>query len=98
MALVQCVECGREISDRAIACPQCGYPRRRTAPMSRGIKILLGACVLLLVAMFVFAFVAAWMLRKPIDIELPQSSFPSTSSQADCLPHHVCAATQFASR
>lgn len=26
MALIQCVECGREISDRAAFCPQCGCP------------------------------------------------------------------------
>ncbi|MDR7193367.1 hypothetical protein [Luteimonas terrae] len=27
MALTQCEECGREISDRAVACPHCGVPR-----------------------------------------------------------------------
>ena len=27
MALVDCVECGRRISDRALSCPQCGHPR-----------------------------------------------------------------------
>ena len=26
MALIQCPECGREISDQAEACPGCGYP------------------------------------------------------------------------
>lgn len=26
MALIKCPECGREISDRGRACPQCGYP------------------------------------------------------------------------
>lgn len=26
MALVQCSECNREISDQAAACPQCGHP------------------------------------------------------------------------
>lgn len=28
MALVACTECGREISDKAGACPQCGAPVR----------------------------------------------------------------------
>jgi len=28
MALVACPECGREVSDQALACPQCGYPIR----------------------------------------------------------------------
>ena len=26
MALVPCVECGREISEKAKTCPHCGYP------------------------------------------------------------------------
>lgn len=26
MALIKCPECGREISDKAAACPGCGYP------------------------------------------------------------------------
>ncbi len=26
MALIDCPECGRQVSDRASACPQCGYP------------------------------------------------------------------------
>jgi len=28
MALVACPECGREVSDQAMACPHCGYPIR----------------------------------------------------------------------
>jgi uncharacterized protein (TIGR03067 family) len=28
MALLQCPECGRQFSDRATACPQCGLPTR----------------------------------------------------------------------
>lgn len=26
MALIKCPECGREVSDKASACPNCGYP------------------------------------------------------------------------
>ncbi len=26
MALINCAECGKEISDKATACPNCGYP------------------------------------------------------------------------
>jgi hypothetical protein len=29
MALVKCAECGRQISDKATACPQCGAPGRQ---------------------------------------------------------------------
>ena len=32
MALIHCPECGKEISDRAPACPQCGYPLDTTQP------------------------------------------------------------------
>lgn len=26
MALIQCPECGKEVSDKARKCPHCGYP------------------------------------------------------------------------
>ncbi len=26
MALIKCAECGREVSERAQACPACAYP------------------------------------------------------------------------
>ena len=29
MALIQCKECGRDVSDQANACPGCGFPLRR---------------------------------------------------------------------
>lgn len=29
MALIKCRECGREVSDLALSCPQCGYPLRQ---------------------------------------------------------------------
>lgn len=32
MPLVPCPECRREISDQAIACPQCGFPRQAAPP------------------------------------------------------------------
>jgi len=100
MALVHCTECQREISDRAIACPQCGCPRRGVAPMSRGIKVLLGACVLVLVVMFAAGILFAWLAPKaayPVDIELPQRSVPSTSLHTECSAHAACAATRAAS-
>ncbi len=30
MALIKCTECGREVSDRAAACPGCGAPPKST--------------------------------------------------------------------
>ena len=32
MALIKCADCGREVSDRAPACPQCGCPTHDGAP------------------------------------------------------------------
>ena len=26
MALIRCLECGRDVSDRAVSCPNCGCP------------------------------------------------------------------------
>jgi len=34
MALIKCSECGREISDKAVACPQCSCPIERTEATS----------------------------------------------------------------
>ena len=30
MALLQCPECSNEVSDKAVACPRCGYPLHAT--------------------------------------------------------------------
>lgn len=30
MAMIQCPECGKEISDKATSCPSCGYPINST--------------------------------------------------------------------
>jgi len=32
MALIKCKECGHEISDEALACPNCGKPQRDKPP------------------------------------------------------------------
>ncbi len=37
MALIECPECGREVSSSAAACPACAYPlQRETPPVSPG--------------------------------------------------------------
>ncbi|MFL6586591.1 MAG: hypothetical protein ACJ8GV_06855 [Luteimonas sp.] len=81
MALVRCKECQREISDRAIACPQCGDPKRM-ASSSRGIRILLGVLVSVLVLMFAAGILFAWLAPKastPVDVyidDLERTSAP----------------------
>lgn len=34
MALIQCPECGKEVSDKVKACPHCGYPMEETSQQS----------------------------------------------------------------
>lgn len=33
MALINCPECEARISDKAVACPQCGYPLPQAEPL-----------------------------------------------------------------
>ncbi len=40
MAMIACMECGKEISDQAQACPSCGAPNK-SAPMKGGSKAIL---------------------------------------------------------
>lgn len=35
MALITCPECGREVSDQATSCPQCGYPIKASRDLWR---------------------------------------------------------------
>ena len=35
MALIQCYECSKEISDKAPACPHCGAPQAETQPSKK---------------------------------------------------------------
>ncbi len=39
MALIKCKECGKEISDKAVACPNCGYPLKHPVPNYADIKL-----------------------------------------------------------
>lgn len=36
MALITCTECGKEYSDKAVSCPNCGCPTQYTAPRPQG--------------------------------------------------------------
>ena len=57
MALIQCPECGKEVSDKALACPNCGNPiaapvekvkakkRRPRKKLSRTARIILVVCL-----------------------------------------------------
>lgn len=52
MALINCPECGKEISDTAVSCPHCGYGINRTPVVttrkkSNAIPIFLLICLLI---------------------------------------------------
>lgn len=36
MAIINCPECGKEISDKAPACPNCGHPLKKADPVKSG--------------------------------------------------------------
>lgn len=38
MALIKCSECGKEVSDKAISCPNCGYPIQSPSPDTTAIE------------------------------------------------------------
>ena len=52
MALIKCPECGKEISDSADMCPECGYPLKKKGSISVkkiGVLILLFSVILLVI-------------------------------------------------
>jgi hypothetical protein len=59
VALIKCKECGREVSDRAPTCPNCGAPIAGAAPTKVVVKRS-GGCGLFLI--IVFAIIAAVVL------------------------------------
>jgi ribosomal protein L37E len=40
MALIQCRECHRSVSDKAVTCPSCGYPVARIPHGQRSVHII----------------------------------------------------------
>lgn len=59
MALVKCAECGRDVSDQAATCPNCGAAVRKPAPKKSGCR---GPAVLLAVA-FVLLLVMGQLMN-----------------------------------
>jgi len=70
MALINCPECGKELSDKAISCPKCAFPIRAEKAVrvettedsvltrNRGCAdIIIGAPLLFLVVIFILFFI-----------------------------------------
>ena len=47
MALIKCSECGKEISDKAATCPNCGSPTEKAEEDTKVIAFILGMVVLI---------------------------------------------------
>lgn len=56
MALIKCSECGKEISSKATACPNCGYPIRQTKRKHLFKSILLVGILLSIIIVIVLLF------------------------------------------
>ena len=65
MALIKCPECNKEVSDRAVTCPHCGYQLRNVQNRAyrlvekehdRKCKELIAGGIILLIAAIVFLF------------------------------------------
>lgn len=63
MALIQCSECGKEISDQISACPHCGYPVQKQTDENKGnnkkkllLPIIIAGIILVLIAIIFICY------------------------------------------
>lgn len=86
MALIQCPECGKEISDKAKNCPNCGYvlphfklPHyKKNEKLKRYTKIV-GICVI----SFLVLFLAFLLIKMNIKEHSPFEKFNSKTTKTD---------------
>jgi uncharacterized membrane protein YvbJ len=68
MALIECHECKKEISDETISCPKCGYPLRykhkveKRNELRKKIRKLLSVPSLLLWTSYLFGLFTLWVV------------------------------------
>ena len=98
MPLINCAECGNEISDQASACPKCGMPNMKAATKNNSVRPVIKALryvfFVILGVFFLLLFVAAGKMfeegeknQKPIArvAEMtPIQSHPSKSESDNC--------------
>ena len=63
MALIQCSECGKEISDQISACPHCGYPVQKQTDENKGknkkkllLPVIIAGIILVLIAIIFICY------------------------------------------
>ena len=68
MAMMKCVECGKEISDQARTCPNCGHPSDIEAKMQKvrdtNQQSSRVGCVIVGIIMMILAFVIIASIGK----------------------------------
>lgn len=52
MPMINCPECKKDMSDSAVACPNCGKPNERVAPVKRSVSFLLGLGIFFIPLLF----------------------------------------------
>jgi hypothetical protein len=75
MALIECYECGKQISDAAPTCPSCGAPNKENNDSSQTVaiqwkavqwKALLSQVAIIWIVTFVLSFLFAWVSKSLI--------------------------------
>lgn len=87
MALIACKNCGKQLSDKATACPHCGAPQTPapTAPQqpaNNGKKIIIGICVAVAVLLMI-AFGCMISGNRPVGLAADDTDVPSGSFDDD---------------
>ena len=77
MALVNCIECGKEVSDQAPKCPHCGYPlQQRTLEQQKPVrsgsyipekKSVIGVFLLSVITLSIYFWI--YLFRSVRDVE-----------------------------
>jgi hypothetical protein len=72
MALIQCKECGEEISKKAEQCPKCGAPRKKKIGFFKGLLILF----------VVLFFIGLFVPESQNTIRTPSNTAPSNTNNS----------------
>lgn len=94
MALVQCPECGREMSDKAAQCPGCGYAVETEEPVKRRSRvpalilvgcglIVLSPFIVLLLGVFATLFVPT-AIETVLEAKIAQAKNAITAIESAC--------------
>lgn len=68
MALIKCPECGREISDKANSCPNCGYKAKKEIKLNKRQSMILLVSIIAICVLFGINFLSNSL---PKELSLP---------------------------